>query len=238
MTTEPEPDERRIRSFLIRRGVGPDADPDAWWDDLYPDDDQEPGEQQPAPRAAIVPTKVIPAGAPLPPRPPDDDEVPPWRPEKRPMPPTAAPPTPPAWTPPPAPAAPPPPYGPIEVRVTFPPMVLPPAPTRWERLAAWAARFGRPWQVLTALAAAVIPIPFTGYSAATTWHYVVSEARDSFGAGQGYALGAIPFAFVVFRLVRKGGTVLRLFSTVVCSFGLAGAVSWFDPITIITGVQK
>lgn len=55
-------DERRIRSLLVHMGVGPDAvpptapdepeppaddDPDAWWDELYADDEPE---RRPSPR--------------------------------------------------------------------------------------------------------------------------------------------------------------------------------------------
>jgi hypothetical protein len=68
VTAQPDADERRIRTLLVRMGVGPDGsppnpppdapnppaddDPDAWWDDLYGDDDQpdpEP-ERRPSPR--------------------------------------------------------------------------------------------------------------------------------------------------------------------------------------------
>lgn len=52
-------DERRIRGLLVRMGVGPDATPtttleapadssDAWWDDLYAD--EQPEERRPSPR--------------------------------------------------------------------------------------------------------------------------------------------------------------------------------------------
>lgn len=132
----------------------------------------------------ITPTRIIPAGTPLPPRGPEPGEVPPWR--AAPAPP--APPVPPA----PSPAAPPPPppvqqifipQGPFEVHVTLQPPE--PEPTRWERFAAWAGQFGRPWQAAGALVLALLPIPGVGYSVATTWASAVSEAR---GAG-GRALG-------------------------------------------------
>ena len=56
--TKPEADELRIRSILLQRGVGPDAepaaeprhtpDPDGWWDELYAD--EHPPDRRPAPR--------------------------------------------------------------------------------------------------------------------------------------------------------------------------------------------
>jgi hypothetical protein len=187
----------------------------------------------------ITPTRIIPAGAALPARPPEEGELPPWR---------QPPPAPPA-PPPPPPAAPParpePEWhgpgaysGPIEVFVTFLPVPTEPEPTRWERLRAWAAAYGRPWQALAAITLSVSPILPHGYSAATTWHYVVSEARDSFGIGPGYAVGGIPLAVAVLLLIRRGGTTLRLVGLVVFSFGLLGAMSWYDPVTLITGVHK
>ncbi|TXL91603.1 hypothetical protein EW053_04555 [Streptomyces sp. IB2014 016-6] len=110
-----------------------------------------------------------------------------------------------------------------------------PEPTWRERLGAWVARI-RPWQALAAFVAAVFPIPFTGYSVGTTWAYTVSEARDGFGTGYGYALAGIPLALVVWRLVRSGGTFLRVFGLAVFLVGLTGAISLYDPVTWITGV--
>lgn len=184
----------------------------------------------------ITPTRIIPAGAPLPARPPGENELPPWR----------KPPTPPAPPPPAAPPARPEPEwhgpgaysGPIEVFVTLLPLPVEPEPTRWERLRAWAAAYGRPWQAVAAITLSVSPILPGRYSAATTWHYVVSEARDSFGIGPGYAVGGIPLAVVALLLIRRGGTTLRLVGLVVFSFGLLGAMSWYDPVTLITGVHK
>ncbi|GGJ81945.1 hypothetical protein GCM10011583_11780 [Streptomyces camponoticapitis] len=168
----------------------------------------------------IIPSRIIPAGQPLPPRPPQPGEAPPWR---------TPPPSPPA--PPAAPEAPP---LAIQVHVTLD-LAPVPEPTWRERLWAWVARI-RPWQALAALAAAVFPIPFTGHSAATTWAYTVGEARDGFGPGYGYALAGIPLAVVVWRLVRKGGTFLRVFGLAVFLVGLTGAISLYDPVTWITGV--
>lgn len=178
----------------------------------------------------ITPTRVLPAGAPLPARPPEPDEVPPW------------------WAPP---AAPPPPAAPREVHAAEQPQPLvvhvhidtpepepEPEPTRWERLTARTKRIGRPWQYAATLALALAPIPGSGYSAATTWHYCVSQARDGFGIGYGYALGGIPFALAVTVIARKGGNLPRLLALAITFVGLFGAMSWYDPILFLTGVHR
>lgn len=183
----------------------------------------------------IVPSRIIPAGAPLPPRAPEPGEAPPWRTAPR-----ASPPAPPANPPPPddwREGHPPPAAGPIEIRVSvdLAPVEPEPEPSRWQRLSAWIAR-NHPWRALAAFALAVFPIPFTGYSAATTWAYTVGEAREAFGTGHGYALAGIPFVLVVWRLVRSGGTFLHAFGLAVFLVGLTGAISLYDPVTWITGV--
>lgn len=177
----------------------------------------------------IHPTRIIPPGADLPARPPAPDEAPPWRAAP---PPPPAPPAEPAWHSMPAPAP-----GPIEVRVTFAPYVPEPGPGRWERFTAWLSRFGRPWQAAAALTLAVTPIPFTGYSIATTWAYTVEQGRG-IGPWQPYALGCIPFALVVIRIRRRGGSVRLLFLLAITGFGVYGALDWFDLVTIITGVTR
>ncbi|MEU9333153.1 hypothetical protein AB0D49_08305 [Streptomyces sp. NPDC048290] len=172
----------------------------------------------------VTPTRIIPAGAALPARPPAPREAPPWRPP------------PPAVPPPPDP----PPVAQVhhthEIVLTWTPPE--PEPSRWERLTAWLGRYIRPWHAAIGLTTAVLPIPGTGYSAATTWHYTVGLARDSFGAGWGYSLGAVPLALAVSVIVRRGGSPLRLFALTVTGIGALGALSWWDPIQMITGVQK
>lgn len=183
----------------------------------------------------ITPSRIIPAGAPLPPRSPEPGEAPPWR--TPPAPPPAAPPAqPPAdWhrmhPPPPDPQ-------PIAVRVTVD-MVYPdpePEPTRWERLWNWFTGLARPWQICAALAAAMLPIPFTGYSAGTTWAYTVSEARSGFGVPYGYGLALVPLLItggVFFRTHRT----LPLVALAICTVGVTGAIDLFDPVTALTGVR-
>ncbi|MER7833498.1 hypothetical protein [Streptomyces sp. NPDC095602] len=179
----------------------------------------------------ITPTRIIPAGAPLPTAQPDPGGAPPWY--------MQPPPPPVDLPPPPIPAAAPPP-GPVEVRVTVD-LAYPyaePEPGRWERLTAWASQYGRPWQAIGGLLLAVVPIPWTGHSAATTWAYTVSLARDMH-LGYAYALALVPLALVARRILRHGGTLLRLWALAVTAIGgLAGALDWFDLITITTGVTR
>lgn len=95
----------------------------------------------------ILPTRVIPAGVPLPDRGPRPGERPPWH--YPPAPTAAQPPAPPA----PAPVAPAPEPQPVQVYVTLQPgpYFEPTASTRRERLWAWLTSIGRPG----------LPIPHT-----------------------------------------------------------------------------
>lgn len=179
----------------------------------------------------ITPTRIIPPGADLPARPPAPGEIPPWRAAP---PPPLPPPAEPVWY-----SAPPPPPREVVQRIRVE-LVYPepePEPSRWERLMAWLHSFGSPWQATAALVLAVTPIPGTGYSIATTWAYTVDLGRD-LGPWQPYALGCIPFAYVVARIHRRGGSVRRLFLLVVTGFGVYGALDWFDLVTILTGVTR
>lgn len=181
----------------------------------------------------IVPARIIPPGASLPARPPEPGEAPPWR--TAPPPPPPPPPVEPAWYSVPTP----PPPGEIihHVRVELIHPEAEPEPSRWARLTAWLTRFGTPWQAAAALILAVTPIPSTGYSVATTWAYTVGLGRD-IGPWQPYALGCLPFALVVTRLLRRGGTVRRLFLLVVTGAGAWAALDAFDLVTALTGVHR
>lgn len=181
----------------------------------------------------ITPTRIIPAGVPLPDRGPQPGDIPPWRPQ-----PAAAPPPPPAPTPP-APTPQPQPR-PVQVYVTLQPAPYyeEPEPTRRQRLSAWLRTIGRPWQVGGALALAVAPIPGLGYSIATTWAYAVTETRDTWGQGTGYALALTPLTIAVIRITTSGGTLKRLLLLTVSLVGLTGAIDLYDPVTWITGVTR
>ncbi|MFC8945927.1 hypothetical protein [Streptomyces rochei] len=212
-------DELRARAYLRRLGARPFGH-------------QEPPMHEPRP---VTPTRIIPAGAPLPARPPEPGEAPPWRTPPPPPPPVVLPAAPPSdpW-----PATPPP--GPVHVHVTvdLAPAEPEPEPSRWERLTTWLGRHIRPWHAVLGLSAAVIPIPGVGHSAATVWHYTVGLGRDSFGAGQGYALGLVPLLLAVTTIVRRGGTPLRLFFLAVTAIGSLASFSWYDPVQILTGVAR
>ncbi|MFJ8842963.1 hypothetical protein ACIRFF_08675 [Streptomyces cyaneofuscatus] len=188
----------------------------------------------------IIPTRIIPGGASLPPGPPPPGAVPPWR---APATAPAAPPTPPPTAPPAAPAAapaPPPPPPQIHVHVVAAPYFEPIEPelTRWQRLWAWITSLGRPWKLVVALLAAVLPFPFTGHSAASTWAAIVYFARSEWGAPFGYALAGIAFAWVVLRTVRHGGSLLRIWAGVVTLIGLIASIDLFDVVTLLTGVTR
>jgi hypothetical protein len=187
----------------------------------------------------VTPSAVFPAGTPIPTAPPlpaaphGTPNLPPWR--------TAAPPPPPPTPPTPPPPVPAPDPGPIEHHVTvelvYPEQPEPePEPGRWERLWGSVTGFVSPWKALGALAAAVIPIPWTGYSAAVTWAYMTSEARGMHPAF-GYALAAGAFALAVRRFVQRR-SLLALWATAVTLFGFVGAADWFDVVVIITGVHR
>lgn len=187
----------------------------------------------------IIPSRIIPAGHPIPtapppgpPAPPGATNLPPWRTAAAP-----APPSPPTAAPPPVPAPDP---GPIEHRVTvevvFPEPEAEDEPGRWARI--WEAVTGyvKPWKAVVALAAAVVPMPWTGYSTATTWAFVMGEARDMHVAvGYGLAVGA--FALVLRRFIAKQG-VVALWGVAVTGIGIFGAADWFDAVTALTGVRR
>ncbi|MFS4105106.1 hypothetical protein, partial [Streptomyces sp. PD-S100-1] len=113
-----------------------------------------------------------------------------------------------------------------------------PEPTRWERITAWLGQYIRPWHAVIALAGALLPLPGTGYSAATTWHYTVSVARDDWGVGWGYGFGLVPLLLAANAVVGRGGSPLRLFFLTVTFIGALGALSWYDPIQGLTGVPR
>ncbi|MEV4440336.1 hypothetical protein AB0K09_15195 [Streptomyces sp. NPDC049577] len=193
----------------------------------------------------ITPTRIIPAGQPLPPTAPPmpparpgSTDLPPWR--------TAAPP------PPPPPASPPPggappwdapsPPGPIEVRVVVD-LVHPgpePEPARrggwwW----GWLWPHLRPVQTFVGGFLALVPMPWTGYSAATTWAYVVHESRD-FAVPVAYALGLGAFAVAIGAERRAAGVLRQLVARtglVITFVGVMGAIDLFDPVTALTGVH-
>ncbi|MFF1498687.1 hypothetical protein ACFVZR_02120 [Streptomyces sp. NPDC058316] len=122
------------------------------------------------------------------------------------------------------------------MRVTVDMVYPEPEPGRWARL--WDAITARvkPWQAVAALAGAVIPVPWTGYSAATTWAATMSEARDIHVA-VGYCLAVGAFALTMRRFMKRRG-VLALWGVAVTGIGLFGAASWYDVVVVMTGVHR
>ncbi|XUM01244.1 hypothetical protein ACQ86F_31690 [Streptomyces venezuelae ATCC 10712] len=178
----------------------------------------------------ITPTRIIPAGAPLPDRPPAPGDIPPWREPVAPP----APPSPPMAMPWPEP----PPPGPIEVVVTFLPAEEPPEPTRGERLWAWLTSIAKPWKIVLALLAALLPIPGVGYSAAGVWAYTVGLARTEVGIPWAYALTGVPL-LLAGRLLHRTRALRFLVAAAIALIGLLfGALSPFDLVTITTGVSR
>ncbi|MEU0978479.1 hypothetical protein ABZ488_04610 [Streptomyces griseus] len=191
-------------------------------------------------RKPIIPTRIIPGGAPLPAGPPPPGAVPPWR---TPAPAAAAPPPPPPPAPPAVAVPAPPPPEPVHVHhvhVTVQPVPYyePIEPTWWDRTCAWMRTIGRPWQLIVALLAAVIPFPYTGHSAASTWAYTVNLGRVEWGAPFGYALAGLALGLVVLRIVRHGGTLLRIWAGTVAVIGLIASIDVFDIVTLLTGVTR
>ncbi|WP_211285473.1 hypothetical protein [Streptomyces anulatus] len=186
-------------------------------------------------RKPIVPTRIIPGGVPLPPGPPPAGAVPPWRAPAPAAPPPPPPPPPPAVV---IPAAEPPrqPDPQIHVHVLLP-YEPEPEPTRWQRLWAWVRQIGRPWQIVSALTLASLPL-FDGHSAATLWASGVAEARAEGGQDAGYALALTPLAIAVIRIIQSGGTLGRLLLLAISLVGLMGAIDLYDPITWLTGVTR
>ncbi|MFD6421569.1 hypothetical protein [Streptomyces sp. NPDC060198] len=186
------------------------------------------------PITPITPTRIIPAGAPLPDRGPLSGEIPPWR-----IPGPAAPPVPPpppiTTVPPPAPAPAPLPAPQVHVHVVMA-YEPEPEPTRRQRLWAWVRTIGKPWQLGGAIGLTFLPL-LGGDSIATLWASCVTEARAEAGQGAAYTLACTPLAIAVVRVTTGGGTVLRLLLLAVSIVGLAGAINLYDPVTWITGVH-
>ncbi|MFI0768611.1 hypothetical protein ACWDHW_13215 [Streptomyces melanosporofaciens] len=176
----------------------------------------------------IIPARVYPAGTPLPPaagsppQPPPPlgpDFVPPWR---------AAPPPPPPAAPPPA---------AIEIHHVHTHIVVASEPEqehepRWERLIAWI----RPRQTILGLAAAVIPMPGTGNSLATSWAAALNDARDTGSIGGAYVLAGVALG-IALLINRRRHTWWGRALLVTALIGGTGALGWYDPVTLLTGVR-
>lgn len=206
-------DELRARHYLRRAGARP-------FGHAHDTPQRTPMTDRP-----ITPTRIIPAGAPLPARPPEPGEAPPWR-----MPPPAPPAAPPPW-----PGPPPPPLGPLEVHITLvPPAPVPepePEPGLWARL--WDRI--TTWRMAVALLAALTPWA-GGQSPVGVWSHTVHQARTEAGIGAAYVIATVA-VLAAWALDRHTGRVVPRFLLVTASLGALGVLHWWDPFLLLTGVD-
>ncbi|MFC5654497.1 hypothetical protein [Streptomyces nogalater] len=192
-----------------------------------------PTPDQPRPRP-ITPTRVLPAGAPLPPRPPEPGEEPPWR----------TPPPPPVVTSPPPPAPPPPPPAEVVVHhhhvheIVQGPVEEERPPRLWERL--WDALLT--WRMVAALLAALVPWA-VGRSPVGIWAHTVHQARAEAGILAAYVIAgvAITAAWAIDHHSSPPGQPSRAlprFFLVVALLGAPGVLDWYDGLTLFTGVHR
>ncbi|HEY8985652.1 MAG TPA: hypothetical protein VIU15_39540, partial [Streptomyces sp.] len=169
----------------------------------------------------------IPAGAPLPDRPPAPGEIPPWR----------IPPTPPPVPPPPPPA-------PVEVRhvhvhevllVTPDPETESPPPL-WARIWDWTWERLITWRMLIAILAALTPWA-DGRSPVGIWAATLRQARTEASIGAAYVIAGVALA-AAWGLDRHTSRAVPRFLLVTALVGSVGALDLYDPITALTGVLR
>ncbi|MFF0510971.1 hypothetical protein [Streptomyces sp. NPDC004250] len=182
---------------------------------------------EPAPRP-VIPSRIIPAGAPLPARAPEAGEAPPWR---------TAPPPPPPPAPPRLPVTPDPEPLPPQVvhHVHEVLLVAPepePGPRLWERL--WEQLVT--WRNLLAILAALIPWA-GGQSPVGWWSGTVHEARGEAGILAAYVIAAVALT-TAWALDRRTGRALPRFLLVTTALGAFGVLDWWDPVLMLTGVSR
>ena len=181
----------------------------------------------------ITPTRVIPAGAPLPRRAP------------APQPAAAAPPPPPRPPRPPATAtapqpAPPAAAGPVVHHVHHHVLLVPAEPEQPRRSWAWLTSRLHPWITLGAAFATLVPLNSDGTSCVSAWAHTLTEARD-FGIAGAYVLAgsAITLAAVAEHTAHtRGRQLVARALLVVALLGGTGAINLYDPITALTGVPS
>jgi len=180
----------------------------------------------------ITPSRIIPAGAPLPARPPQHEEIPPWRPA--PSPPVAPPPPPPSPAPVPLP---PDPDGGMVIRHVHEVLLVvpepePETPRWWERL--WDHIVT--WRMVVAILAALLPWA-GGRSPVGIWSHTVHTARTEAGIGAAYVIAAVAVG-AAFALDRHTGRAIPRALLVTAMLGAFGVLNWWDPILMLTGVHR
>ncbi|GHI91294.1 hypothetical protein TPA0905_07650 [Streptomyces olivaceus] len=185
------------------------------------------------PDRPVIPSRIIPAGAPLPARAPEPGEAPPWR--------TASPPPPPVIPPAaPVPADPepvPPPQVVHHVHEVL--LVTPepePEPALWARVWDWLWEHLVTWRMLVAVLAALVPW-FGGDSPVSLWSGAVHQLRDEAGVLAAYVVAAGALA-AAWALDRRTGRAVPRFLLVTTAVGAFGVFDWWDPILMLTGVHK
>lgn len=180
----------------------------------------------------ITPSQIIPAGAPLPARPPEPGEAPPWW-QPPPPPPAAMPPVP-------VPPAPDP--GPIEVRHTHDIILTwaepdpEPDPPLWSRAWDWLWDRLVTWRMLLAIVAALTPW-LGGQSPVGAWSSTVHQARTDAGILAAYIIATVALA-AAWVLDWRTGRVVPRFLLVTASLGAFGVLHWWDPFLLLTGVHR
>ncbi|MFF8447891.1 hypothetical protein ACF06Q_09340 [Streptomyces leeuwenhoekii] len=180
----------------------------------------------------ITPSRVIPPGAPLPARPPEPGELPPWRL-------TPPPPIPPAAPPPLADWPAPPPPGPIQVHVTVDLAPAPepePPPPWWARAWDYLAARLLTWRMTVAITLAVTPW-VGGQSPVGLWSRTVHAAREEASIGGAYVIAGVAVA-AAWALDRHTGRAVPRALLVTASLGATGVLHWWDPFLLITGVHR
>ncbi|MFJ8146028.1 hypothetical protein ACIQ6R_13240 [Streptomyces sp. NPDC096048] len=220
MSAQPGPDgqELRARHYLRRLGARPFGH-------------QEPPMHEPD-RRPVTPTRIIPAGTPLPARPPERGELPPWR-EKPAPPPPATPPAPVRNDPDP---------GLVEVRhtheitLTWADPDPEPDPPLWARVWDWLWERLFTWRMIVAILAALAPWA-GGQSPVGLWSGTVHQARTEAGILAAYVIAGVAIA-ATWALDRRTGRALPRFLLVTASLGAVGVLHWWDPILFLTGVPR
>ncbi|GAB2731702.1 hypothetical protein [Streptomyces bullii] len=216
MGAQPGPDgqELRARHYLRRLGARPLGHQET----PMPDD------------RPVTPTRVIPAGAALPARPPEPGEIPPWW-----APPP--PPPPPADTTP-APVPPDPDPRIVEVRHTHEIVLTSPDPAPQQRPGLWARLWDHlvTWRMVAAILAALTPWA-AGQSPVGLWSHTVNQARSEAGIGAAYVIAAVAVA-AAWGLDRRTGRVVPRFLLITAALGAFGVLDWYDPVLFVTGVHR
>ena len=104
-------------------------------------------------------------------------------------------------------------------------------PRDWTWLTSWL----RPWQTLTAGAAAVVPA-FNGYSLAAGWASILHDMRADTLPGA-YTTAGVALVATFALDLRRGRLLTRTF-LLTAVVGGTGVLDWFDPITFVTGVTR